>query len=537
MIFSACGYAFAFAIAAMANRPLSADSIAGRIDQLIESGKSNHSTTNVKRSSDSEFLRRTYLDITGTIPTAAATRAFLKDASPNKRTRLIDQLLSSRDYARRMMHVFDVVFMERRIDAKVPRAAWEEYLRNSFAVNKPYDQLVKEILSSDGSDPKTRATAKFFLDREFEPNLVTRDIGRIFLGRNLQCAQCHDHPIVEDYKQEQFYGIYSFLNRSFLFPDAMAANAVIAEKADGDVMFVSVFDEKKVQKKTNPFLPNGKLVNEPTLEKGKEYKVAPAKGVRPIPTYSRREQLARVISSKDNPLFARTAVNRIWAMLFGRGLVHPFDMDHSGNPPTNPKLLDMLANEFEAHQYDMKWLIREIVRSNTYQLSSENSAELKDQQPQLGSAAELKPLTPEQYAFAAVRATAPFDPSNVNSTRKLDNAAGPLVGTFRNVMAANPGQVDDASVFTLDQSLFLKHGSVVRNLAAQRTGNLTDRLLAIKDSKEATDELFLTVLSRFPSEEERHEIASVLAGTKDRPAAMAEIVWALLVSAEFRFNH
>src|SRR5262249_20429830 len=150
---------------------------------------------------DAEFLRRVYLDLNGTIPTAADARAFFTNPDPKKREKLIDRLLADSAYARRMAQFFDVVLMERRRDAKVPRAAWEQYLRESFATNKPYDVFAHELLSADGTDPKTRAPAKFFLDRDLEPNVVTRDIGRVFLGRNLTCAQCHDHPQISDYKQ------------------------------------------------------------------------------------------------------------------------------------------------------------------------------------------------------------------------------------------------------------------------------------------------------------------------------------------------
>jgi hypothetical protein len=527
MFLPASGFVAAFAFAVTVSRPFPADSLSARIDQLIVAGYSANAAHASPRSSDSEFLRRVTLDLNGTIPSPDEAKAFFTNKSPGKRIVAVKRLLASPNYARRLAEVFDVAFMERRNDGKVPRAAWEEYLRASFAANKAYDQLVREILSADGTDPKSRPAAKFYLDRDFEPNLVTRDLGRIFLGRNLQCAQCHDHPIVDEYKQHHYFGIYAFLNRTYLFPEPAAANAVLAEKADGDVSFVSVFDEKKVQKKTGPQLPSGKSLVEPMLEKGKEYKVAPAKGVRPVPTFSRREQLARLVATADNPFFARTAVNRIWAMMFGRGLIHPLDMDHAGNPPSHPQLLDLLAREFAKHRFDVKWLIREIARSETYQRSSERMPG-KDLPSDRYLAAELKALSPEQFAFATIQATGKRD-AKPDSTN--------VVRSFRSVLAAQPGQVEDASAFTLDQTLFLKHGGAIRGLAESKPGNLTERLAAMKDSKAVADELFLNMLTRLPTTEERAEIATLLADSKDRAADIAELVWALLVSAEFRFNH
>src|SRR5262249_37226813 len=179
-----------------------------QIDRLIAAGQPDAAPP----AADAEFLRRATLDLSGTIPTAAEARAFFADPAPDKRTRLIDRLLAQPAYARRLAQHFDATLMERRRDAKVGHDAWVEFLRASFAQNKPYDQLVRDILSTDGVDPKNRGPAKFYLDRKFEPNLVARDVSRLFLGRNLQCAQCHDHPIVDDYKQAEFYGILAFLN-------------------------------------------------------------------------------------------------------------------------------------------------------------------------------------------------------------------------------------------------------------------------------------------------------------------------------------
>ena len=166
-----------------------------------------------------------------------------------------------------MVWFWDVTLMG-GADSKVPRA-WEAFLRAAVIENRPYDAFVREMLASDGTDTKTRAAAKFLLDRDLEPNLVTRDLSRVFLGRNLQCAQCHDHPLIDDYKQEHYYGIQAFLNRSYLFPNTQAPTAVIAEKAEGDVNFMSVFDKNKKQHTTAPKMPGGKPVAETKPEKGR----------------------------------------------------------------------------------------------------------------------------------------------------------------------------------------------------------------------------------------------------------------------------
>ncbi len=416
-----------------------------RIDQQIAGGFSDYAKLASPIAADGEFLRRLFLDLTGTIPTAAQARTFLADKDPGKRSKIIDSLLNSPGYARRMEQHFNVVLMERRHGVRVSPAAWEEYLRTAFQQNKPYDQLVREILAADGVDPKYRPLAKFYLDRDLEPNLLTRDISRIFLGRNLQCAQCHDSPLVDDFKQEHYFGIYAFLSRSFLFPNANVPTAVIAEKAEGEVSFVSVFDKTKATKSTGPKMPGHKAIAEPKMAKGKEYKVAPAKNVKPIPAFSRREQLAGQITATDNPQFARTVCNRLWAMMMGRGLVHPLDMDHSDNPPSHPALLDLLTQELMAHKYDVKWLLREIALSKTYQRSSEVPTSLKKVPVDRYLIGNLKPLSPEQFAIAMIQASGLRDAHRLaakNATEaQLDAKEAGQVQGFVRLFSASPASL------------------------------------------------------------------------------------------------
>ena len=169
---------------------------------------------------DAEFLRRIYLDLAGMIPTSAEARAFLDDPSAYKRQKLIDRLLAGPDYARRMQDVFDAMLMERRDDTHVPASEWQAFLRRAFADNLPYDRLVsrdplgRRDRSQDPTEPRSFTSTAWR-----DPNLLTRDVGRMFLGRDIQCAQCHDHPLIDDYKQAHYYGIFAFLNRTSLFED------------------------------------------------------------------------------------------------------------------------------------------------------------------------------------------------------------------------------------------------------------------------------------------------------------------------------
>jgi len=512
-----------------------------RIDQLVRNGKADYSKIAAAASDDAEFLRRVTLDLTGIIPSASEVRSFLADTSTDKRSKLIDRLLASDGLVRHMVTSLDVLLMDRRPEKHVKQAEWQEYLRSSLATGKPYDRLVAEILGADGVDAEKRAPAKFFLDRDGEPNVIAKDIGRIFLGMNLTCCQCHDHPLIDAYKQEHYYGIFAFLNRSFVYSGKDTKAAVLAEKGEGDVTFQSVF-LAKVMKTTGPRLPDGPALSEPHFEKGAEYVVAFKPGEKPQPKFSRRAHLAKELTS--HPRFARTAANRLWAQFLGRGIVHPLELDHEANPPSHPELLAALAEEFVACKFDVKTLVREIVSSETYQKSSRLPKDLKEVDPASFAAYPLRPLTPEQLAWSMMQATGVIDAER-KANPKLDDKAlcDKLAGNvqpFVKLFGNQPGEAFDLSQFeaTLDQALFLDNGALLRGWLAPRPGNLTDRLGKCADAGAVAEELYLGVLSRMPTTEERDDVSVFLARHASKRAwALQDLAWALLASAEFRFNH
>jgi hypothetical protein len=535
----------AFGLASLPEAQKLAKPVYPQIDALILKSIPREQLNAVASSTDAEFLRRLYLDLLGTIPTTQEARAFLSNTSINKRTQLIDQLLARPEHARHLSHVVDVMLMDRRPDQRVPTTEWRAYLYTAFAENRPWDQLIREILSVDGSDPKTRPAAKFLLDRDGEVNQITRDVSRLFYGRNLQCAQCHDHPLVSDYKQEHYYGLAAFFNRTILFSNGDDKKAVLAEKAEGEVSFQDVFDKAKKTKTTKPRLISLTAINEPTFEKGKEYKVPPKKGEKPQPVFSRRAQLAPILTSRNNQAFARATVNRFWAMLMGRGLIHPLDLDSGENPPSHPALLDLLTKEFIAHHYNLRWLLREITLSQAYQRSSEVPVQLKEIDPTKWVVAPLKPLSPEQLAFAMMQATGLTDAERIALGTKCTEATlygklSPQVSPFVSTFGSRPGEPEgQAFLATLEQSLFLKNGSLIRSWLSTRNANLLDRLTKLKDDAQVTDELFLSILTRLPSLEERTEVIKMLqaAPASQRHTILGELAWSLLTSVEFRFNH
>jgi hypothetical protein len=531
-----------------------------RIDRAIEAkagGKLAAPAT------DGEFLRRAALDLTGMIPTADEARAFLDDPSPYKRERLIGRLLDGPEFARRMQVVFDVMLMERRRDQHVPAPQWQAFLLDAFDKDTPYNEIVRTILQADGADPSTRAAAKFYLERDGDPYLLTRDVGRLFLGRDMQCAQCHDHVLYDDYKQAHYHGLYAFFSRGYLVQDARGV-MTFAEKGEGDVTFASVF-KKKVTHATGPRLLDEPPVAEPAVAKGDEYIVHPHDKVRAIPRHSRREMLGPLLASGKVPEFNRNIVNRLWALMMGRGLVHPLDLHHGDNPPSHPEQLDLLAEQFVAMGYDVKAFLRELALTRAYARSSEPPPGMSPAEaaPERFAVAELKPLSPEQMAWSIMQATGQVSAARAEVERqkldvdpklrailatdeprrrlgrrlveaevheRLNKNVRPFVGRFGRA----PGQAQEAADSTVHQALFLANGQPIQGWLA----GLGSRLAPTSDASAVAEELYLAALTRRPTRDEREEVAQYLTErASERPKAVGEIAWALLTSAEFRFNH
>jgi len=479
---------------------------------------------------DAEFLRRATLDLAGTIPTAEQARAFVADADPAKRAKLLDRLIAAPDYARRLEQAVTVMFLERRSGGKIPDAQWSESLRKSFAANEPWDRIVRAMISADGRADETRPMMKLLADGAGgEPNRMTQDIARLFLGRNLLCAQCHDHPTVKDYKQAEYMGLFAFLNQSKLQDDPKSKKAILVEGAGAaKVEFASVFSPAK-KKQTGPRLPGLEEISVPVYEKGKEFD-APG-----IPKFRPRELLADGLVK--HPQFARNSVNRFWFLFMGKGIIHPLDLDHRANPPSDPALLDALTKEFIDGGYDVRALVRRIVASEAYGRG--------------GQTAPSKPLSAEQMAASVLLATGALEtvtkakPAEKFSSRDYlsgKSAVPPstlseVQKLFVDVFGNAAGEAEVGFQPSMTHALFLMNDKLVLGWLRPREGNLVARLSALRGDAVA-DELYLGVLGRFPTAAERKDLGSFLErNAKDRGTALGQLAWALLASTEFRMNH
>ena len=378
-----------------------AQDLAARVDALVEAKAKADGVVGSPPADDAEFLRRAYLDFAGTIPGIATTKAFLPDTAPDKRAVLVARLLSAPSYAPRMADSFHVAMMERLGD----HPDWTKYLRESFAANKPWDAMAREMLRAD---PKGPAGAAFFLSKRLENygqnpvdhSALTRDVGRLFLGKNFQCCECHDHLTVEDYKQQDFQGLHAFYKKTVL---VNAAKLHVGEKPTTEkVSFASVFT--KVQMTTAPALPGGAMLDIPAFAKGTEWAQPPDRKTNNpgVPKFSTLAAVSEKLPAGRD--FARNAANRLWFALMGRGLVHPLDLHHTHNPASHPEVLELLADEFVKHKYDIRWLLGELARTRVYQRSGVFAGKTPPEARYFAVALE-KRLSAEQLFAATLEAT------------------------------------------------------------------------------------------------------------------------------------
>jgi hypothetical protein len=494
--------------------------------------------------------------LAGIVPTAEQVRVFLADKDRQKREKMIDRLLDGEEYPRRMREAFTVMLLERRTGVTVPDDEWNSFLENSFGQNKPWDQFARELIQADGANEKTRGSVKFFTATgRASHDQMTQDVGRLLLGMNIHCAKCHDHPNVEQFTQADYFGLLAFLNQSTVAKHSSLQKSFLVEKvATGKLEFESVFFPGE-KKQVGPRLPGGDEIEIPTFEKGEEFSEPAADGLPGVPKFRPRQLLAEKLAVATNRRFVENSVNRFWFLMMGRGLVEPLDMLHDANPASHPELLTLLADEFVAHQFDVKWLLRELALSNTYQRSSifPKGVESTNAPPRSYQVANAKGLTPEQMAWSMMRVTGVLErivktprPEDSAFTFKdyingripaPDNLADTML-LFTSVFGNPPGEAEVSFQPSMGQALFLMNEQLVLDWLKPSQGNLVDRLVKLEDPVQVTEELYLQILGRFPGEEESAQVAAHLEKNRDRfSEAVSEYAWALVTSAEFKLNH
>lgn len=480
------------------------------IDQQISKAWTDDRIPNAGISDDAEFLRRLSLDLLGILPTPEETVDFLKDPTPGKRAAKVDQLLARPEYAHAWAELWDNLLLgyddKTRSDSK--RALYGWLKDEVFAKNLPYDQMVRALIASSGINTDNGPV-------NFLIRLTRKDGGngvgmasrasKLFMSTQIQCAQCHDHPF-DRFTQEDFYGMVAFFVRT-------KAKKVDTTKDSKDTRY-ELYDDAK---------------GEASYGEGKSRKnVAPRflDEIAPPKELSRREAFVHLLMRPENPLFAKSLVNRYWARFFGRGIIEPVDDFSNRFKPSHPELLDRLSREFVAKGYDLAWLIRAIANSKTYQLSSRKPENASSER--FFSYADTRPLTPEQLVSSLAEAL------GLGEKNRSD-----LMKQFR--ARFGDEEMADRGVYqgTILQALMIMNGST--NAEIGRANNRLDRILKqFATPEERLDRIFLTVLCRLPSARERSTYLPYLktsADPKKTKEPYEDVFWVLLNSSEFLFNH
>jgi hypothetical protein len=480
---------------------------------------------------DATFLRRVSLDIAGHLPTVDEARAFLSNTSPDKRDQWIETLVSSPDNADYFANKWTAVLRNKRDDTSdiTSNFAFHSWVRDGLLANKPYDQMVRELLAATGTIAGNPAVAWY--KRVLEPQQQLEDVAQLFLGVRMQCAQCHHHPF-ERWSQNDYYSFGAFFSRVGRKPTATRGEDVIFHKRG-----MAQLQNKKTKLPVKPAVLGG-----PTL-------AIP-------PDEDPRLKLADWMSDKSNPFFAKSLVNRYWKHFFKRGLVEPEDDIRETNPATNPELLDALANHFVASGYDLKALVRVITQSNTYQLSAIPNA-YNGVDRQNFSHFYPKRLQAEVFLDAIDQLTgAKTDfadlPPGTRAIALPDNSynrSSPFLKVFGRPEGASVCECERVQSPSLAQSLHLMNASDVKAKLSSPGGRAELFSKAERPESEKIRELYLAAYAREPNAKELKVAAAYVArprldaqgkpidSTRAKREAYEDLLWAIINTKEYLYNH
>ena len=510
---------------------------------------------------DGEFIRRAYLDIVGHVPSAQEAKEYIDSKDKDKKVKLIGRLLSSADYPKYWAGIWSNLLIGRSParNLNVDRGALQKYLRDCFAANKPWKTMVNELITATGgsTDQALKAgvqpngATNFLLahlgDRNMRNVPATSFATRLFLGVQVQCTQCHDHPF-NDRKQDAFWGINAFFQqmkkeehndysdtgqRVFRFSELKDEPL-----AEGDDVFVRFEKRNALVEVVPPRWIEGNL-----------------QFLEPRPDLNLRAELAKLITSPDNKYFSQAIVNRMWGHFLGRGIVHPLDDLGEHNPPTNPELLQRLAQNFKESNYDLKRLITWITLSLPYGLSSRSTANNKEDD-QLFSHYLLKQMSPEQF-FDSLMVASRANEVGSKGWEDAEKMKDQLQRQFTTVFGNDENTEADAFNGTIPQALLLMNGTLMQKAISNDEGSfIHTRVVELEKKRVKAQEiallndLYLAAVGRYPDQREKVLAAQVLDATLNsakpknskewiaaKVAAFQDIFWALLNSSEFVLNH
>ena len=478
---------------------------------------------------DAEFIRRVSLDITGLPPKADRVRAFLADKTPSreKREKLLDELLNSKDYVEYWSNRW-ADLLQCSSEHIGDKAVWQyrEWIRAAVRENRPYDQFVRQILLAEGNAYQNPAVNYYRVLRE--PGKIAEDVSQTFLGVRFNCNKCHDHPF-ERWTQNQYYEFAAYFARLQIkrgFDD----NKIVKDEAGSTqrIMAEEIVYHSREGEVTHP--KSGQAMSAK----------APFGNVKPADEDDRRVTFVEWLTSKENPLFAKSMANRTWSYFFGRGIIDPVDDIRASNPASNGPLLDQLTDEFLKSGFDTKKLIRTICLSRTYQSSFTKNKWNEDDKMNFASA-QPRRLSAEQMVDAVALVTG-YKPNYVGMPAGMRAAEAPdarvagddFLTLFGRPKRQSACECERSSNLTLSHAMSLINGSTVGEAVNSPNSSIVSLVNREADDKKVIEELYYIILSRPPNEKELAMIDLKVGA--NRLEAAQDLAWALLNSPAFLFN-
>jgi hypothetical protein len=498
---------------------------------------------------DGEWCRRVYLDVLGRIPSVDEAKEFLASKDPDKKSKLVTKLLYdetyTEEYARNWTTVWTNILIGRNGGNEerslISRAGMQKYLRDSFARNKPYDVMVKELVTAKGStspgSENFNGAVNFLIMKvnEEKATLATAEISKVFLGLQVQCTQCHDHPF-NDWKQQKFWEFNAFLRqtralRQFVPGTRDVASAELVDEdfegEGGDASEAEIYYELRngLSKVAYPVFVDGSAIGKSGL----------------VSEVNRREELGKFVVSSE--YLEKAIVNRMWAHFLGYGFTKPIDDFGPQNAPTHPELLDYLGQELRKNSFNLKELMKWIALSEAYGLSSRISSSNASDDPLLGESPKfshfyLRQMRAEELYESLLVATAAH--KTRGSYEEQEKSKGEWLRQF--VIAFGNDEGTEATTFngTIPQALMMFNGDLIKKATNSEKGSFLSEIATSKSMKPADkiNFLFLSGLTRLPTKSEL-DIANklLIARQGDTAAALQDIWWAVLNSNEFILNH
>ena len=522
-----------------------ADSTVLQINKLVEQVWTDYELKPSKEATDGEWCRRVHLDIIGRVPSIEEASEFMESRASDKKQKLVEKLLYDDTYTEEFARNWTTVWTNLLIgrtggndnNSMISRAGMQKYLRDSFAREKPYDRMVHELVTATGSttpgDEKFNGATNFLIDKvnEEKASLATAATTRIFLGLQVQCTQCHNHPF-NDWKQQKYWEMNAFFRQVRAFPGgARARDGGVAQLADQDFRGESqgkseIFFEMRngLSKVAYPVFVDGNEIERSGL----------------VNVVNRRKELANMMI--ESPFLTRSIVNRMWAHFLGYGFTAPVDDLGPHNIPSNPELLEFLSEEFRRAEFDLRKLISWVTLSKPYSLSSRRSSSNQSDDPLLGESPKfshfyLRQMEAEQLYESMMVATEAIELQG--SYEEREQKKNTWLSQFNQAFGTDEGQESTSFNGTIPQVLMLFNGDMVKQAIDTKKGSLIDNLSKSgKNYSQCVEQLFIAGLTRKPQSDEKNLAKQFLkARNGDPKEALRDVWWVILNTNEFIFNH